>query len=252
MQELSASDPLRGSLEEINTAGIRAADLTRQLLAFGRRQTLQPTLLNLNDILKNDQRMLRHLLGEDVEVIFHLDANLGQVIVDANQLEQVIMNLAVNARDAMPDGGVLTIETANVELTAAAGSEESKRAPGGQVTLSVSDNGVGMDAETQARAFEPFFTTKAQGSGTGLGLATVFGIVQQSGGQISVESTLGVGTTFKIHLPLAVAGSAIAHAPAIEAQAVYRGTETILLVEDEAPVRRLACQILRTNGYRVL
>jgi PAS domain S-box-containing protein len=247
---LKQGDPLRDDILEMRTAGRRATELTQQLLAFSRQQVLEARVLDLNEVLAGMQRMLARLLGEDIELSIVPGRELGPVLADPGQLEQVVMNLAVNARDAMPDGGNLTLSTTNIQLDTAYVGAHVGVPPGNYVMLSVSDNGVGMDAATQARVFEPFFTTKSAGKGTGLGLATVFGIVTQSGGQISVYSEVGHGTTFKIYLPrtdhVAQAGD---DSPP---PATLRGAETILLVEDEAQVRTVACAILRRNGYHVL
>ncbi len=249
---LVEGDPLRADLEEIHGAGLRAADLTRQLLAFSRQQTLQPEVVELHAIVIGMDKMLRRLIGEDVALTTTTGSAIGRVLVDPRQVEQVIMNLVVNARDAMPQGGKLTIETANVFLDHAYADAHAGITPGPHVMLAVSDTGAGMTAATQARIFEPFFTTKAAGKGTGLGLATVFGIVQQSGGSLGVSSELGVGTTFTIHFPrVDRALHATTSIAPLAAQAL-RGAETILLVEDEERVRGVACAILRKYGYNVL
>jgi signal transduction histidine kinase len=240
----------QSELEEIKRAGERAADLTRQMLAFSRQQVLEPKILDLNDVLANLSRMLVRVLGEDIELKILPGGPLGVVKADPGQIEQVVMNLVVNARDAMPRGGKLTIATSNVDL-----DEEYARGhlgviPGPYVLLSVSDTGVGMNKATQTRIFEPFFTTKERGKGTGLGLSTVFGIVKQSGGNILVYSEPNFGATFKIYLPQA-SGAAAAVSSQKPALAT-RGSETILLVEDEDQVRSVADGILRRSGYHVL
>jgi PAS domain S-box-containing protein len=248
---LEPNHPMRGNVEEIAKAGDRAASLTRQLLAFSRRQILMPQVLGLNDVVDNMDRMLRRLIGENIELVTHMDPNLAKVRADPGQIEQVIMNLAVNARDAMPAGGKLTIETSNIELDNAYARTHATVAPGPHVMLAVSDSGMGMDAETQAHIFEPFFTTKQTGKGTGLGLATVYGIIKQSGGHIWLYSEPGRGTTFKIYFPEVTEVSRPAleeHPPVME----LRGTETILLVEDQPEVRALAQVVLESQGYAVL
>ncbi len=244
-------DPLmQNRIEEILRAGERATTLTRQLLAFSRKQVLTPTVLDLNTVLSEMSSMLQRLLGEDINLATALDPALGHVKTDQGQIEQVIMNLAVNARDAMPRGGRLTIETRNVELREATRQNQSVRV-GHYVLLSVSDTGEGMDAATQERIFEPFFTTKEQGKGTGLGLATVYGIVKQSGGYIFVYSERGRGTTFKLYLPRVDEPVASASLGPVEA-GLPRGTETVLLVEDEPGVRSFVRNILQQYGYTVL
>ncbi len=243
--------PLRKEVEEINRAADRAAALTRQLLAFSRHQVLEPRVLDLNAVVEDLSKMLRRLIGEHIELVTIQAPDLGRVKADPGQIEQVIMNLVVNARDAVVQGGRVTIGTGNADLDGAtAGVIEGAR-PGPFVVLTVGDTGCGMDAQTQARIFEPFFTTKAPGKGTGLGLATVYGIVRQSGGCIAVESQPGRGTTFTIYLPrveqaLQPAGPAVPVAPKV------RGTETVLLVEDDPIPRTIAAEILQAYGYTVL
>jgi PAS domain S-box-containing protein len=251
LQSLKADDPLRPNLAQIKEAGERAASLTQQLLAFSRNQVLEPKVLDLNAVVTNIDRMLRRVIGEDVDLALALKPGLGRVKVDPGQIEQVIMNLAVNARDAMPKGGRLTIETADVELDQDYVRGHVGAGMGAHVMLAVSDTGAGMDAETQARIFEPFFTTKEKGKGTGLGLATVYGVVKQSGGSIWVYSEPGRGTTFKIYLPR-VDGPAEGTKPGPDSLSTPRGSETILLVEDEAGVRELVRRILVAYGYTVL
>jgi two-component system, cell cycle sensor histidine kinase and response regulator CckA len=251
LRQLSSDDPLRHRVQQIKKAGDRAAALTRQLLAFSRKQILQPKVIDLNDIVVDMNKMLRRLIGEDIHLMMGLGVDLGRVKADPNQIEQVLMNLSVNARDAMPKGGKLTIETSNVQVGEEFASYHMSVPPGPYVMLAVSDTGSGMDAPTQARIFEPFFTTKEVGKGTGLGLATVYGIVKQSGGTIWVYSEVDCGTTFKIYLP-SVAGSApYVHISEAERD-LQKGTETILLVEDEEIVREMATEILRESGYSVI
>jgi signal transduction histidine kinase len=251
LTQLDQSDNSRRRVEEIRKASHRAASLTQQLLAFSRKQVLQPKVLDLNVIVSDLDRMLRRLIGEHIEFLTMPEAGLGQVKADRSQLEQVVMNLAINARDAMPGGGKLAIETANVELDENYAAHHIGVEPGHYVMLGVSDTGSGMDAQTQARIFEPFFTTKEQGKGTGLGLSTVYGIVKQSGGHIWVYSEADWGTTFKVYLPRLdqVVESAL---PGEAQAALPQGTETILLVEDEEMIRKAAREILEVNGYLVL
>ena len=236
--ELKESDPLRGSIEEIRKAADRAADLTRQLLAFSRRQIMEMKVLDLNTVLQNLDKMLRRVIGEDIELVTLLAEDLGRVKTDPGQIEQVIMNLAINSRDAMPDGGKLTIETANVELDEGYARAHVAVTPGRYVMLSVSDTGIGMTPEVRERVFEPFFTTKEKGKGTGLGLSTVYGIVKQSGGNIWVYSEPRRGTTFKIYLPR-VDEPFEELGERVVKEEIPRGTETILIVEDEEEVRKL-------------
>jgi two-component system cell cycle sensor histidine kinase/response regulator CckA len=248
---LEAGDPMRADLEEILGAGKRAADLTRQLLAFSRQQILQPRNLDVNTVIGGLAKMLRRLVGEDVDLKVLTASELGTVNADPGQVEQILMNLIVNARDAMPKGGKLTIETANIELDGGYSEAHGDVRQGSYVMLSVADTGSGMDAATRERIFEPFFTTKGKGKGTGLGLSTVFGIVQQSGAHIRVQSELGRGTTIKVYFPLSGAACASATYATTDSRS-RRGTETILLVEDEEPVRALARTILERHGYHVL
>jgi PAS domain S-box-containing protein len=249
--KLHPGDPLGRYLEEILKAGDRAANLTRQLLAFSRKQVLEPVVLNLNEAIVNIEKMLRRLIGEDIELVTALAGNLGNVKADPGQIEQVIMNLAINVRDAMPRGGRLTIETANVDLDDEYAGRHVAVTPGAYVVLSVSDDGCGMDDAVKARIFEPFFTTKETGKGTGLGLATVYGIVKQSGGNIWVYSEPGRGTTFKLYFPREL--SAVeAYSWTVKKAVRARGDETILVVEDDNSVRYLAKEILEMSGYHVM
>jgi PAS domain S-box-containing protein len=251
LRRLDEAHPIRSYLEEIKRAGDRAANLTRQLLAFGRKQMLQPLALNLNDIVADMNKMLRRLIGEDIHLEASLDPTLQRVKADPGQIEQVLVNLVVNARDAMPKGGNLTIETANIDLDQDYASKHVDVAPGKYVMLAVSDTGCGMDENTKSRIFEPFFTTKEKDKGTGLGLSTVYGIVKQSGGNIWVYSEAGRGSTFKIYLPRAEQPASTVQANSAEAFE-EAASETVLLVEDNAMVRTVAREILEAGGYRVL
>ena len=250
LRTIDLEDRRRLDVLEINRAAHRAATLTRQLLAFSRKQVLQPRILDLNGVVTELTTMLRRIIGEHVELRLQLEPELGRVLADPGQLEQVITNLAVNARDALPSGGTLTIRTANA-ADVPPPSPDSTPLLGPLVELSVMDDGVGMDERTQARLFEPFFTTKELGRGTGLGLATVYGIVRQSGGHIRVSTRLHHGSTFSIYLPMAQ-GTLEPGAESVGWTEMPRGTGTILVVEDEDAVRYLACRVLRGNGYRVL
>jgi two-component system, cell cycle sensor histidine kinase and response regulator CckA len=250
LTDLPPGEPIRDDIEQITRAGRRAADLTRQLLSFSRQQVLAPKVLNLNDVLVNVDKMLRRVLGADVDLALLPEKALGQVRVDPGSIEQVMMNLVVNARDAMPTGGKLTIETRNVVLDDTYAASHPGVKAGHHVMVAVSDTGTGMDAATLRRIFEPFFTTKGQGKGTGLGLSTVFGIISQSGGTVWVYSEVGVGTTFKIYLPRVddAVDSASEEPPAVASH----GTETILLVDDDDQVRLVTQAILRKYGYHVI
>jgi PAS domain S-box-containing protein len=240
-------------LAQIQAATDKAASLTGQLLAFSRQQVLNPTVLNLNAVVRDMWKLLPPLLGEDIETVLHLASDLANVSADRGQIEQVIMNLAVNARDAMPKGGKLLLETANVELNDAAASRHGAGIPAGPyVMLAVTDTGIGMDAETQAKIFEPFFTTKELGKGTGLGLATVYGIVKQSAGYVWVYSEVGKGSSFKVYLPRELQDAPAAALPEPGVSLPCRGEETVLLVEDEADLRELAVGFLASQGYTVL
>src|SRR5437879_7664228 len=240
---------VRKRAEEIQKAGQRAADLTRQRLAFSRKQMLEPTVIDLNAKVSKITDMLARLVGEDVEIRTSLPANLGKVRADPSQIEQILMNLVVNAREAMPNGGNITIETENVELDEAYAGSHSSVLPGSYVMIAVSDSGMGMDAEISAHIFEPFFTTKA--NGTGLGLATVYGAVKQSGGNIWVYSEPGKGTTFKIYFPR-VDGVVDGSVAAERCAATLTGTETILLVEDSDSLRAVTREFLQIAGYNVV
>jgi two-component system cell cycle sensor histidine kinase/response regulator CckA len=243
-------DPLRDNINDIEKAAQRAADLTRQLLAFSRRQILEMQVVDLNNIIERVEKMLRRVIGEDIELKIILAGDEVMVKIDPGQIEQVIMNLCVNARDAMPKGGNLTIETAPVEVDETHAASHPDMIPGWYVMFSVRDTGVGMTPVIMEQIFNPFFTTKEAGRGTGLGLATVYGIVKQSKGNIFVYSEVGKGTTFKIYLPRSFASAD--ELKEGESKEVSRGKETILVVEDEETVRNLTVDFLRKHGYTVL
>jgi len=251
IKKLGVGNPLFEHAEEIEKAGQRAASLTKQLLAFSRQQVLAPAVLNLNALITDMGKMLHRLIGEDVELVMKLSADIGQVKADQGQVEQVIMNLVINARDALPQGGKLVVETVNTTLDEAFTRQHPGSRAGRYVMTSVTDSGTGMTPETLAHMFEPFFTTKDRGKGTGLGLATVYGVVKQSGGYILVESELGKGSCFKVYLPEIdePVSAPVRAAPLAES---FRGTETVLLVEDAEALRKLAYTLLEQNGYRVL
>ena len=251
LNQLKAFDPLRSYAEEIKNAGERAASLTKQLLAFGRKQIIEPRTFDLNTTIRESAAMFQRLIGEDIALETHLDDSLGQVMADPHQIHQVVMNLVVNARDAMPDGGTLDIATMRADF----GAEDSAAihpdaSPGRYVLMSVTDNGHGMDETTRQHVFEPFFTTKEVGKGTGLGLSTVYGIVRQSGGWIDVWSEVGVGTSFKVYLPR-IDGSPVPERNGVGVP-TERGSETILVVEDQKAVRSFTKAALRQYGYRVI
>jgi PAS domain S-box-containing protein len=248
---ISEGEPARWYVEEIKKAGQRATNLTRQLLAFSRQQVLQPKILNLNEVVADMENMLRHLIGEDIELFTVLGPYLGLVKADPSQLEQVIVNLVVNARGAMPRGGKVIIETSQVELDEIYPPNDVNLPPGSYIMLAVSDTGHGMDTETRSQIFEPFFTTKEMGKGTGLGLASVYGIVKQSGGDIRVFSEPGQGAMFRIYLPC-VRDKTRAPEPRLDMSEPSGGSEIVLLVEDEEGVRTLARRVLEMSGYTVL
>jgi signal transduction histidine kinase/ActR/RegA family two-component response regulator len=251
LEDLPDDHRVREDVMEILKAGERAAGLTRQLLAFSRRQVMQPEVIAVNDVISGVEKLLRRLIGEQIHIVLDLAASTDAVKVDPGQLEQVLINLAVNARDAMPDGGTLTLATTNVDLDEAYAHQHPGVGPGRYVMIAVTDTGTGMDAQTQTHLFEPFFTTKPAGKGTGLGLATVYGIVKQSGGFIYVYSEHGRGATFKVYLP-ATTEKPSTEAPRIEPARARGGTETILVVEDNPHVQAIARRVLAKLGYRVL
>lgn len=251
LADLAADGAHRDIVEQIGRAGQRAAALTRQLLAFSRQQVLMPVVLNLNTHIDEMDKLLERLVGEDIELRIRRAPVLWHVDSDPGQIEQVIMNLVINARDAMPDGGKLTIQTGNVAIDDSASTADTDFAPGEYVLLTIEDTGHGMDQETCSRIFEPFFTTKGHGKGTGLGLATVYGIVRQSGGHIAVSSEIGIGTSFKVYLPRSYAAADSQHGKK-GTPAADRGHETILLVEDDPDVSAFTGKILEKLGYQVL
>jgi CheY-like chemotaxis protein len=250
LEQMDAANPLRSDVEEVRRAGESAASLTQQLLAFSRRQILRPRILDLNTIVGRVSALLQRLIGEHIELVSNLAPSLHRVNVDPGQIEQIIVNLAVNARDAMPMGGMMTVETANVDVDKALARRHEGLAVGPYVRLTVRDTGIGISEENRLRIFEPFFTTKPKGEGSGLGLATVYGIVRQSGGLITVESTTGQGSTFTIYLPAAIQDAEDTFATV--AAAVKGGTETILIAEDQPEVRAVTRDVLARHGYRVL
>lgn len=250
LDELSPLDPLRGYAEEVLKAADRAAAITNQLLAFSRRQIIQPRVISVNAVISQTEKMLHRLLGEDIQLVFALAPEVGNIKADPNQIAQAIVNLAVNARDAMPTGGRISVETANAQLDENYVRTHLGVKPGDFVMIAMSDTGHGMDAATRQRIFEPFFTTKGQGKGTGLGLATVYGMVKQAGGDIWVYSEVGQGTTFKLYFPRV--DEAVADAGAGGTEKAAAGGETVLVVEDEHAVRELTVKMLQQLGYVVL
>jgi two-component system cell cycle sensor histidine kinase/response regulator CckA len=251
LRRLPEEEPARKGIEEIRIAGERAAGLTRQLLAYSRRQVLKPQVIDLNSSVTAMVPMLQRLIGENIELNPALQQDLGRVEADPSQIEQIIMNLVVNARDSMPRGGRVVVETSHADLDETFAKKHVPTRPGSYVMLAVSDTGSGMDKATLAHIFEPFFTTKQLGKGTGLGLATVYGIVKQSDGYIWVYSELGMGSTFKIYLPRVDAEVSLEEAGE-KTPPLLSGSETVLLVEDDRTVRLLASEMLRMNGYKVL
>ena len=251
LMRLKKGDPLYKQVNEIRQAGLRAGNLTRQLLAFSRKQVLQPVVLDIKNTIKDMDKMLHRLISESIELRTILDPNLCYIKTDPGQIEQVILNLVINARDAMPFGGKLTIEAKNIEFKESFYWEDLEIAAGKYVMLAISDTGTGMDAETKKHIFEPFFTTKNEEQGTGLGLSTVYGIVKQSGGFINVYSEKGAGSTFKLYFPSVKEPAVTIKNKAVSSKSLT-GSETILVVEDENNLRQLACEILRTHGYNVL
>jgi two-component system, cell cycle sensor histidine kinase and response regulator CckA len=249
--QVATEGSVRSDLQQIDAAAQRAQSLTQQLLAFSRRQMLDPRPLDLNQLVRDTEKMLRPLIGEDIELVLSLEPGILSVCADRGQIQEVITNLAVNARDAMPRGGKLVLQTEHQELTEPTTHEGITMPSGRYATLLVADTGVGMDAETRSRAFEPFFTTKESGKGTGLGLSTVFGVIRQSGGYLWVYSEPGQGTTFRIYLPW-LGALAVAPAEPRSATSVLDGSETVLLVEDDDALRALARRILSAHGYAVI
>jgi nitrogen-specific signal transduction histidine kinase/CheY-like chemotaxis protein len=252
LEGFDPTDPRSEDVRQIKSAAERASTLTRQLLAFSRKQILQPRVLDMNAVVGNVEPMLRRLIGDDVTIVSNCGAR-GYVVADPGQLDQILMNLVVNARDAMPQGGRITIETRNIDLDENYSSEHAPVVPGRYIMLAVGDTGVGMTQDTREHAFDPFFTTKEAGKGTGLGLATVYGIVKQSGGYVWIYSEPGHGTTLKLYFPEVSSAAAFTTTDNRAAsKEVKRGSETILLVEDEAAVRGLTSRILEKQGYRVI
>jgi len=250
-KRMQPENAFRDAIDEIQRAAKRAASLTQQLLAFGRKQVLEPKILNLNAVVRDMEKMLGSLMGEHIELALALSDSLGMVKADRTQLEQVILNLSVNARDAMPEGGKLTVETSNVAIAEANPARPAYIPPGNYVLLKVTDTGCGMTREVQAHIFEPFFTTKEKGKGTGLGLATVYGVVKQSGGHILIESEPGKGAAFEIYLPLIEAPAGIAKESRAPVKRPRKNEATVLLVEDEASLRKLTRDVLQEMGYTV-
>jgi nitrogen-specific signal transduction histidine kinase/CheY-like chemotaxis protein len=251
LEDLAKDNPIYNDIQQIGQAGTRAKSLTSQLLAFSRNQILQPVILDLNDIIDSTNLMLRRLIPEDIDLVIIAQPGLGLIYADPGQIQQILMNLIVNARDAMPQGGKLTIETANVDHDKGYVQSHPVVKVGSYAMLAISDNGVGMDETTKAHLFEPFFTTKGKGKGTGLGLSTVYGIVKQSNGFIWVYSEPGKGATFKIYFPR-VEGNVSKLIEQTESEERIRGVETVLITEDESSVRNLVARILRERGYTVL
>jgi signal transduction histidine kinase/ActR/RegA family two-component response regulator len=252
LSDVGANDAVKGDIQEISNAAERAAALTRQLLAFSRKQVLQMRAVNVNTVVMDVEKMLRRLIGEDISLSTHLNPGLALINADPGQLEQVLINLVVNARDAMPDGGALTITTDNAELTEEHGERHLGASAGKYIMLAVTDNGSGMTKEVQQRLFEPFYTTKGVGKGTGLGLATVHGIVKQSGGDVYVYSELDHGTTFKVYFPRLTKAVEAVMATAEYRTTAPRGSETVLLAEDDEALRTLGARVLGGLGYNVL
>jgi CheY-like chemotaxis protein len=250
LNEAAADAPMRKHADEVRKAGEQAAALTRQLLAFGRKQISQPAVLDVNAIVEGNSKILRRVIGENIDFATSLEPGLWQVRADPGQLEQVLMNLAVNARDAMPRGGKLLIQTANVMLQENGAQSPESRSLSPHVMIAVTDTGCGMDADTRSRIFEPFFTTKGLGRGTGLGLSIVYGIVKQGGGEIEVMSEPGMGTTFKVYFPRCEAVRPAAGTARVSDMPA--GSETILVVEDDSVIRNLVTMILQKGGYTVL
>jgi CheY-like chemotaxis protein len=250
LNDAAPGDPAREKIEAVLQAASSAATLTSQLLAISRKQVLQPAILNLNTVIKEFSRILARVIGEDIKLRTELPPDLGPANLDRTQIEQVLLNLVINARDAMPQGGELRLETSNARIDEQYASAHVGVRPGEYVMLAVVDNGHGMDKETQARAFEPFFTTKPAGKGTGLGLASVYGIVKQSGGHIWLYSEPGVGTTFKIFFPRAYAPAERAVVP--QRPESFRGSESVLVVEDHPLLRKMTVEMIRSLGYTVI